>query len=180
MTEDWKVVHDLLTESCQALFGDMGVKLTRVDKGSPGPARTGERLAAFIGFSGDEMRGAITLDLPSTLVAQLHPSANQRPLDNDDLCDWAGELANQLLGRLKNLLTRYAVLLQLSTPSCVWGRMHHGAKASAQGSVEVHLGSAQDLLIVFFDAELLKPIDFSKPIEDTSQEPQAEGDVLFF
>ena len=179
MSEDWKVVHGLLTGCCQALFEGVGLTLTVIGKDAS-PARSGERLAAFIGFSGDEMRGAITLDLPSALVAQVHPSASARALDKDDLCDWAGELANQLLGRLKNSLTCYSVLLQLSTPSCVWGRMSHGTKLPPQGSVELHFSTGTDLLIVYFDAKLLKPIDFANPISGAGGEQQSEGDALFF
>ena len=181
MTEDWKVVHDRLTECCHALFEGVGLQLTVVEKAAPQPARSGERLAAFIGFSGDEMRGSITIDLPSPLVAQVHPAASAgRTLDKDELCDWAGELANQLLGRLKNSLTCYSVLLQLSTPSCVWGRMSHGTKLPPQGSIELHLSTGQEIVIVYFDAEMLKPIDFSNPSAGAGQESQAEGDMLFF
>jgi chemotaxis protein CheX len=179
--ESWKVAHTLLIECAHALFESMGVKLTVAAKQDLQPVRAGERVATFIGFSGTDMRGAITMDLPIGLVARVHPSlAQNRALSEAELCDWAGELANQLLGRLKNALAKHAVMLQMSTPSTAWGRMSHATNTAAAGWLELHLAAGDEMIYLYFDAVALVPLDLTKPIESAEGEPQAEGDMMLF
>ncbi len=44
------------------------------------------------------------------------------PVTNEDLVDWIGEIANQVLGRIKNLALEYSVSFSLSAPSVVKGQ----------------------------------------------------------
>jgi CheY-specific phosphatase CheX len=174
------------------LFESLGVQITRVTKPADAPTRTGGRLATFVGFGGNELRGALTMDLPAELVAQVHPSAVSGHMIEklhamhlpggwrvqDDLCDWASELANQLLGRMKSALSKHAVTLQVSTPSTVWGEMVHAKKLRAEGSFVLDFASGEHLIVVYFDGVALVPLDLTRtPTADADDVP-AEGDML--
>jgi CheY-specific phosphatase CheX len=177
--ESWRITHELLASCCQSLFENLGVKMAIVADLQAAPARKGERLATFVGYSGAQLRGSIAMDVPTTLIARLHPStASAEKLGNDDLCDWLGELANQLLGRLKNGLARHGVTLQMSTPSTVWGEMVHARRTRAQGSTELEFATGEDLVIVYFDGLALLPLDITKSSAADFGDPPAEGDMM--
>jgi chemotaxis protein CheX len=173
------------------LFKSLGVQITRATERVRVPTRTGGRLATFVGFGGNELRGAITMDLPIELVAQLHPSPARRSeiekmnkglapgwQFQEDLCDWAGELANQLLGRMKNGLARHGVALQMSTPSTVWGDMVHPKKLRKDGSLELTFASGEHLILIYFDGVALVPLDLTQAPKANVDEPLAEGDMI--
>ena len=76
-------------------------------------------LAAAIGFTGRQARGSLALTLPKALALETAPL---EALEELVLSDWVGEMANQLLGRLKNRLIPHGVDIRLSTPTIVEGR----------------------------------------------------------
>lgn len=68
-------------------------------------------LAGLVSFSGAAMRGSVILSSSFGLVTQARPPlARATPLSADSAADWilardwAGELANQVLGRMRNRL----------------------------------------------------------------------------
>jgi chemotaxis protein CheX len=188
----WKIAHELLAHCCTMLFESLSLRVTRVKDRSAEPARRGGRCATFIGFGGTELRGAITLDLPTALVAQLHPTAissdeivklqsGELPSDwrlQENLCDWAGELGNQLLGRMKSELSKHAITIQASMPATVWGEMVHAKKLRGEGSLELAFASGEHLVLVYFDGTALVPVDLTRaPTADAGGVP-AEGDMM--
>jgi chemotaxis protein CheX len=188
----WKIVHELVAHCCTTLFESLGLRIRRVKDPSAEAPRNGGRCATFVGFGGTELRGAITMDLPIALVAQLHPTAissdeivklqdGQLPSDwrlQENLCDWASELGNQLLGRMKSGLSRHAVTIQASMPATVWGEMVHAKKLRGEGSVELAFASGEHLVLVYFGGTALVPRDLTRaPTADASDEP-VEGDII--
>jgi CheY-specific phosphatase CheX len=78
--------------------------------------------AVVLGFAGEEMRGSVLLSAPDVVLASSYPVAPPpEGLPKEELIDWAGELANLLLGRIKHRLATYGVRIQLSTPTAVTG-----------------------------------------------------------
>jgi len=81
-----------------------------------------DELTAFLGFSGDNVRGTLTLMGPVALMRRAYPL----PLRDDqpwepEVFDWAGEVANLLLGRIKHVLATRGVDIRSSTPQVVRG-----------------------------------------------------------
>ena len=115
------VLNRITIETCEALLGGMGLTAGHVSSreareigGDGGSARV-----AVIGFGGETLRGTLVLDLPAAVLTRTHPRHSQVEAD---LEDWAGELANLLLGRIKARLLPYDAVIQLSTPLVVSGR----------------------------------------------------------
>lgn len=71
--------------------------------------------AGVIGFTGHNIRGTLVLAPTRSLLESSHQASPAA------LGDWAGELANQLLGRIKNRLRGYGVEIHVTTPVILRG-----------------------------------------------------------
>jgi hypothetical protein len=90
-----------------------GLRLLRPSEGT-------DELADPVGtilFRGDGVSGRVSLSLPPGLVRAMW--CGDTPDFADAMRDWTGELTNQLMGRLKNLLMGHGVALAVSTPEIV-------------------------------------------------------------
>lgn len=84
-------------------------------------AHTGEldpaQIVALIGFSGDVLKGTVALIAPAALVARICPPALREPsFMAREIFDWAGELVNLILGRIKIGLAARGVEVESGTP----------------------------------------------------------------
>jgi CheY-specific phosphatase CheX len=101
------LVQQIAESACMQLFEAYGVQLQRVD---PNAAPTlPVCLSGLVGFSGPGIRGA------SILAASESPIARSNPVEGS-LADWIAELANQLVGRIKNQLLRSGADVYATTP----------------------------------------------------------------
>jgi hypothetical protein len=105
-------VNELAAESCQELFADYGVVLKR---GRYDWGKSNEPLlSSVMGFVDQHIRGTCLLACePAPLNASCPRGGGAR--------DWVGELANQLIGRLKVKLLAYDIDLALTTPIVLQG-----------------------------------------------------------
>src|SRR5690606_38725885 len=96
-------LHDLLRrtgqDALQELLSAYGVNAVSTPQNTP----TAYQIIGVIGFTAPDFRGNLALVLSSQLA-----EATQ---SGSDVIDWVGELTNQLLGRIKNKLTPYAIAL---------------------------------------------------------------------
>lgn len=104
-------ISELARESCLDLFASYGVDLDAIAEEVLLPGAP----CGILGFTGDGVHGAIVLVASSELLAASCPV--QGPASRD----WVGELANQLVGRLKNHLILYGVDISLGTPTILRG-----------------------------------------------------------
>jgi len=113
------ILGETLKISCVELMADYGLHAEL----SPAPApQTSEPpqsvLVAGVDFMGNELRGTVTLWATQTVIAETTRAApGMSP--TDDLPEWTCELANQLIGRMKNKLRVYDVALTLNVPRLI-------------------------------------------------------------
>jgi hypothetical protein len=106
-------LSELFAQCLTELLVELGVRPQRLTGGRQ-PPPTGESIAAFSGFVGDDLRGSYTLLGSSKLFARLDPLP---PIVTPrDLSDWACELVNQSVSRFHNRLLAYGVKLAISVP----------------------------------------------------------------
>ncbi|WP_437683418.1 chemotaxis protein CheX [Sorangium sp. So ce131] len=176
-SESWHRIHDELAASCVHLFGDNGVEIRLLESAEP-EATPGNAVVSFIGFTGDHLRGSLTIVAPVALITRSHPLREQRALDEDMVCDWASELANQLLGRVKNRLRHLGLIIVLSTPSAAIGDHLRAREEQSEGFRRLLFDAGTDRLTVLFDA--IAP-DTALELEEVDMpDPQREGEVLLF
>ncbi len=103
-----------LADSLSELFAAHDMSgVSQPDEISP---RDGD-FAAAIGFVGEGIKGALILSLGrAILIASLPENLRRKDATDEMLGDWGGELANQLLGRLKNGLWSSGIEIALGTP----------------------------------------------------------------
>ena len=108
------VFDGLVLDVTRALFDSYGVKLDL--DGSPAETiLRSVKLISTIGFSSEALGGSLLLAVTDDLLQKTLPAPDA------SLADWCGELANQLLGRLKNQLLKYGVVVNLALPVVVSG-----------------------------------------------------------
>jgi CheY-specific phosphatase CheX len=166
----------VICESLVGLFAVNGVNLDAKASDAEGPEHT---LAASIGFAGERLRGVLVLTAGRDLVAASRPTQFQHLLSVDaELCDWMGELANQLLGRIKNRLLRYGIDFEMSIPAVVQGRHLKRALPDASLSRQMCFSHAMGSVCLCFDARAdnLAALMAAPP----AVESMAEGEVMLF
>jgi CheY-specific phosphatase CheX len=140
-------------------------------------------ILAIIGFGGAQMRGSLVLSancgmLRTSFPVKQAPGAGEGPCP-EHLQDWAGELANQLLGRFKYRLLGHGITLQLGTPTTVSGLELRVRSCGGQPqSKPLWLYSGDDWLVVRLDAIVAPEVTLSESPDSGSA--AAEGEVLLF
>jgi hypothetical protein len=172
-TETTTLVDGLVMDATRALFETYGVKLDL--DGSP-VARTLStvQLISTIGFSSATLNGSLLLAIPNVVMQQTLPTPDA------NLADWSGELANQLLGRLKNKLLNYEVVINLALPVVVSG--DEFSLPPRAGRLTRHYSFVSDWGRMFVRTE----IALRANVELVRQGPSSmsacidEGELLFF
>lgn len=123
--EERKTLSDTLADVCRDVFADQEPSFETVPEP---PLRFDDVscIVAVIGLGGDNLRGSLVLAAKPTFYEKTFPSLLPGQVPNEvDLCDWAGEMANQFLGRLKNRFVRLGLDFNVGTPTVVRGERLH-------------------------------------------------------
>ena len=167
----------LIRAATRDLFAAYGVPLT--DNGI-GASFSGEVYAATIGFTHTAFRGALIITLCRDLVVKSLPSQISSPAPGHELTgDWAGELSNQLLGRIKKKLIAYGVGISLSTPVVFRGTGLCNFPQPAVVSRSHCFSSAAGPLEVVFQARADAGFELVETGDPDAGGP-AEGEVSLF
>ena len=159
-------VAEMAKSACAELFGAYGVKLSA----EPGPwATTDTRLySGVMGFVGSNIRGTCLLvGEPAPLEATCPKEGRLR--------DWVGELANQLVGRLKLKLLSRGVAVTLTTPVVFTGvRVEPLPRSTLLPHV---FSSPHGGVLVWLEVESAAGLALGS---ERPNQAGAEGDILLF
>jgi hypothetical protein len=109
-----RLLDELVFDCCRELFAAYQLDVSPRDR-SDFPATEQLAVCGVMGFGGKSMRGALVLATTREPLEQTNPNGfgSQR--------DWVCELANQLMGRVKNRLVARGVEIHLATPAGLSG-----------------------------------------------------------
>jgi CheY-specific phosphatase CheX len=176
---DWNRINTMLVECAQALMSAFGTTVV------PSPGRESfpslqDGILAIIGFGGDQIRGSLLLSASRGILSTSCPIENTAgPAADETLQDWGGELANQLLGRLKSRLLAHQVTILLGTPTTVSGiDLRVRSLPGELQSTPVWLYSGSDWLVVRIGAVATSEVTLSSVPDPGSA--AKEGDILLF
>lgn len=167
-----------MTDSCVDLFTSCGFAVRVLDLNGQLGSQS-HNLAGFIGFAG-AVRGSLMISGPSEMFRASHPATNERAsLSRDALFDWTGELANQLLGRVKRRFCERGRDFDASTPTAIEGRELYRRFPGRTGVLDLSLSVGASVASVCF--EVTPPAD-SKVFPDDPHpiEVSQEGDLVLF
>ncbi len=172
-------IDTLVVAAARGLFEANGLAL-----GGPEPdgdeVENDHDIAASIGFTSPQAQGAILMTTRKVVVASAWPGElrNRVPTERQT-CDWAGELVNQLLGRIKNALIPFRLTLEQSTPTVVVGTHVHRAPAATNVARRYFFLVGKSSILVYFDASMAAGLVLSG-LGDANLRSAAEGDLQLF
>ncbi len=123
-----------------------------------------------IGLTGEYFKLSVVILAPRSTIAQFCP------IPNASTADWIGELANQLVGRLKNALIDYGHEGRLSLPVTLSGSCIQLWNETASPKSYV-VRTARGQIIVRLEAEV-QPDSVWEPCENSGT--AAEGSMCLF
>lgn len=175
------ILDRIIAEQTLAQFAATDVALTPVAHPGTQPAQA--ELAGMVGFTSESMRGTVMIASTFSLFARSRPAAlRDQPVsayvarDWLYLRDWASELTNQLVGRIKNRLVAFGVSLRVSTPTALSGSALAFATPSSKRTKPLVFTSGSDELWVFFDAIIEPELELSPQGEAAAE----EGELILF
>jgi CheY-specific phosphatase CheX len=172
---EFATIDQLLLRATVGLFHAMGIELTEVvDEHVRAPRAA---IASMIGFSGDGLRGGLTLVLEHATVAALYPELDLTQIEaTRDAC---GELSNMLVGQLKMQLRLVGVSVHLALPVTLAGEgMQIFQPWSGMSSWQVFRGPP-GLIRTRLDVRFAAAFAFGTPPDAPTHDASA-GASLFF
>jgi hypothetical protein len=164
-------IDDLVADCCEQLFRDYGLIVEPRER-HEFPASEELALCGVMGFGGKQMRGALVLASTKELLEHTSPA------NRDAQRDWICELANQLVGRVKNRLLRRGVEILLATPTALRGDNICPVPTRLRApQVFAALGG---FVCVWIDCELAPGFEIPIAAEEGTEPPVSEGDTLLF
>jgi CheY-specific phosphatase CheX len=158
------LLESLAGDACRGLFAHYGVMLDRTLQ--PGSEVAPVHLSGIVGFSGPGIRGTCIL------AASEEPITRTNPVQGSGR-DWIAELANQLVGRIKNQLLSRGAEVYVTTPVVLRGE--HLAPLPTFALPPLSFGTDRGNVFVWVEFETAPGLVLGDPIEVV-----AEGEAMLF
>jgi hypothetical protein len=172
-TEAVSLIDGLVLDSTRALFKNYGIELD-LDGSSITKTLPSVELISSIGFSSPALSGSLLLAMPSSVLTRTLPTPDA------NLADWSGELANQLLGRLKNQLLNYEVAINLALPVVVFGAGFSLPAKARPLTRRFSFVSEWGRVFVRTEMELSPSVELVRQTRVGEAAGMDEGELLFF
>jgi hypothetical protein len=111
----WNYLAILAQATTEVLAGN-GLPLTPMGEDDVRPPLHEDDLVAMVTFSGHSAGGTLVLASSPGILRRSMPYDADDTVPMDVLRDWCGELANQVLGRVKDRLVRHGATIYVGTP----------------------------------------------------------------
>jgi len=138
--------------------------------------------ASVIGFSGGVFKGSLVAICEAAFLDKSHPNHQMgMPVGPNEIADWSGEVSNQLLGRIKNILSANDVKFDMGTPTTVSGKTMQIAEPKEGILLKLTFTGEYGPLDVFVQAVMdkslvIKDVDLEKQHEASA----TEGESIIF
>lgn len=175
-----EVVFDVVRRSSTDLFKSVGLDMKL--QGETSLTIGDLHVGGVVRFTGDQVRGSLAVVSTFDFIARSRPAelrkvalSSRRASDWVMVRDWAAELANQLVGRMKN---RVSVPLVVSPPLALSGQALIIALPRGDRTRSIALAQANDVVHVRIELDA----DPSIAVRPEAEVPghAREGDVILF
>jgi len=173
------ILTEALREAFVQLFAQQGARAREdAPDHKPLPGSGAAHVAACIGFAHPSLKGSLTAYLPAAVLAKTLPisAAGACP---EVLHDWAGEIANQLLGRMKNTFFAYGVDWAMGMPTIIVGTDYEVVSPREARSSWHSFECCDQLVFVHLDTMIDPKIVLRESSGDDSM-GVTEGDAFLF
>jgi hypothetical protein len=162
-------IDDLVFDCCQELFTAYALDVHPLSR-EEFPNAEALAVCGVMGFGGKQMRGALVM------AATREPLERTNPGGLTSQRDWVCELANQLMGRIKNRLLTLNVEILLATPAGLSGDNLSPGKLRAPQVFAAGSG----FVCVWIDCEMTDGFEIPEAPVRTVEGAVAEGETLLF
>ena len=167
---DNRPIDDLVFDCCRDLFSGYQLDVDPRDRGDF-PATEELAVCGVMGFGGKLMRGALVLAATSEPLERTNP-------DGGSQRDWICELANQLMGRVKNQLLSLGVEILLATPAGLSGdNLSPGARKLRAPQV---FAAGNGFVVVWIDCEYADGFELQLTPSAGFEAALPEGESILF
>jgi CheY-specific phosphatase CheX len=138
--------------------------------------------ASVISFKNELISGSLISVCNSRFLDKSHPNHEMgMPVGQEEILDWSGEVANQLLGRVKNLLANFKVKFDMGTPTTVTGQTMAIAEPKDGFLLKLQFEGSLGPLVVYFQAIPDPRLVFETgQRSDVNESTIEEGESIFF
>lgn len=164
-------LDDLVFDCACQLFGAYNVEVQpRSREDFPSPERL--VLCAVLGFRGKQMNGSLVLACTREPLEMSNPTGCVRQRD------WICELANQLMGRVKNRLFRTGIDLTLGTPAGLSGEQLYPTPSRLRAPQVFAAGSGT--ICAWIDYEVAEGFQLTSVPPPDAEATMPEGGMILF
>jgi CheY-specific phosphatase CheX len=149
--KDAAELRRLVVAAVRHVLSSHGLDLAEGVGFTPDPDPT--QIVALIGFAGRDLRGTLTVIAPTDLIRLACPPILGKAIKWEwEVFDWAGELANLMLGRIKVGLSAHGVEVDSSTPRVMRAGQLQGTLTTERTVCAACFPFGNAQLRVWFDA----------------------------
>jgi len=168
---DNRPIDDLVFDCCRELFSSYRLEVRPLSR-ADFPAAEELTLCGVMGFGGQQLRGALVLATGRGPLALTNPGNLGSPRD------WVCELANQLMGRVKNRLLGRGVQIHLATPAGLSGENLNPTPGKLRAPQV--FGTENGYVCVWIDCELADGFQLPEAPASSAEAAIPEGETLLF
>jgi hypothetical protein len=150
-------IDTILQSSAVELFHSQGVAVAPL---RPVPLGTQQRYYDWVGllhFEAANLSGVLTVSTPMAIWSSRETQVNA-PSDAETLADWHRELANQLMGRIKNRLLKFQLVMRPRLPSALSGAALELHRKRSASDILYRFRALRGDILVVVDAPLERAI----------------------
>jgi CheY-specific phosphatase CheX len=170
---------DIINQGVIEFFSANGI--SKIESLGSSKVNTEFQWTGIIGLTGEYITGSLGIRCKEEILSETHPNlAMGMPVEAADRVDWLGEIANQVLGRIKNYALEYGMSFSLAAPTVVKGEalevIGQGKKLSCNFSYQAD----KHPIAITFSCVLSEKFDFDKAVRAPKNSHATEGDSMLF
>lgn len=179
LEENTRIVQDLAASAVERFFADAGIVLSAESaERAESLSEQHSGFAGVIGFAGTQMRGNLAVCIAEGMVVASRPvEARDAKREHSSKADWTAEIANQVLGRVKNSLLKYGTEIGLSIPSAIYGAGYTLTTLTMGSPMKLAFSSEAGDVLLLLNLDMHEDLVLA---EDENYNSAEEGELLLF
>ena len=167
-------IDTILQSSTVELFHSQGVAVAPLRPCALGSQRRFYEWVGLIHFDAQNLSGVLTVSTPMPVWSSREAGA--ATADSETLADWHREIANQLMGRIKNRLLKFQLVLNPRLPSALSGAALELHRKRSASEILYRFRALRGDILVVVDA----PLDRAILAYSGEMQVAREGELILF
>jgi hypothetical protein len=167
-------IDTIVQSSTVALFHAHGLAVAPLGSSLVGEQQRYHDVVGLIGFDAPAFSGTLTLSIPTPVFRA--QTEGRDASDQTTLNDWSQEMANQLLGRIKNRLTMFQLVIKVHLPSTISSIALERLRQRSPNETLYRFRTLRGDILVTLDA----PFDNGILHYSGTTQVGKEGDIILF